>query len=252
MHHETPSLETGFSCYNPILHYPLSSIHLNPKISIIIPTHNRADILSQCLAHLEQQTIANQIEVIVVNDVQNDKDYSQLANSTWQIPVYFETIDPCHQGVARNHGVQKAQASTVLFIGDDIFLAPRACELHLKAHEKARTPSAVLGNIDWDPSVGTTKVMKWLMDSGWQFGFKKIARYADDYIPESMQHLFSYTSNLSVSKDVAQRTPFREDITLYGWEDIEFGMRLKKMVYDCTTNHAQKDYIIIELICQIH
>jgi glycosyltransferase involved in cell wall biosynthesis len=199
-----------------------------PLLSVIIPTHNRADILKQCLKHLERQTIASDIEVIVMNDIQDDKDFEHIANSSWQIPIHFETIPPCHQGSARNKGVAKATTQTVLFLGDDIFLAPDACKKHLDAHTKAAAPVAVLGSIDWDPGVGITKTMRWLTRSGWQFGFEKIKRFADDYVPESMQHLFVYTSNVSVPMEVAKRLPFREDITLYGWEDIEWGMRLKK------------------------
>lgn len=198
------------------------------KLSVIIPTHNRPDTLETCLRYLEKQTIADQIEVIVINDVPDDKAFAHVANSTWQIPIYFETVQPCHQGVARNHGVKKAQSSTVVFIGDDIFLTPKACELHLKAHEHVGTPIAVIGDINWDPSVGITKVMNWLMKSGWQFGFHKIKQFKDDYLPQSMQHLFSYTSNISVPTEVAARLPFREDTKLYGWEDMEWGMRLQK------------------------
>jgi hypothetical protein len=43
-----------------------------------------------------------------------------------------------------------------------------------------------------------------------------------------MQHRFTYTSHLSVPTIVAKRTPFREDVTLYGWEDIEWGLRLRR------------------------
>ncbi|PIR54504.1 hypothetical protein COU75_00435 [Candidatus Peregrinibacteria bacterium CG10_big_fil_rev_8_21_14_0_10_42_8] len=199
-----------------------------PKLSIIIPTHKRADILKQCLDHLASQTIADAIEVIVIHDGHDDKTDALMAKHSWQIPIYYESIPKSQQGVARNVGVQKAQSSTCLFIGDDIFLSPQACERHMKAHEKSSTPIAVIGDIDWDPNVGITKAMTWLMDSGWQFGFKKIEQFKNDFIPQSMQHLFSYTSNISVPTEVALRTPFRNDITMYGWEDMEWGMQLRK------------------------
>lgn len=198
-----------------------------PNLSIIIPTHNRASILEQCLQHLEKQTIADQIEVIVINDVQDDKEYERIANSSWHIPIYFETIPLCHQGVARNYGVQKAQSSTVLFIGDDVLLTPDACELHVAAHKNASTPIAVLGSIEWDPHIEVTPVMHWLMQSGWQFGYPQIQKYSGGFLPKSIQHQFSYTANLSLDTEVANRIRFRDDVALYGWEDIEWGMRLK-------------------------
>lgn len=199
-----------------------------PLLSVIIPTHNRADILQQTLRHLEAQTVASDLEVIVINDVQDDKDYERVVNSSWQISVHFETVPPCHQGAARNRGVQKAAADIVLYVGDDIFLKNDACERHIAAHKNHGEPIAVLGDIDWDPSVGITRTMEFLTKSGWQFGFEKIRQFADDYIPQSLQHLFSYTSFISVPTEVAKKYPFREDVTLYGWEDMEWGMRLKK------------------------
>ena len=70
--------------------------------------------------------------------------------------------------------------------------------------------------------------MRWLERSGWQFGYPKIAKYAHAFLPEKMQEHFTYTSNISVPTEVARRFRFREDMTLYGWEDIEWGMRMKR------------------------
>ena len=198
-----------------------------PKLSIIIPTHKRADILERCLQHLAAQTVASDIEVIVIHDGQDDKTDRLMAKSSWQIPVYYESIPKSQQGVARNTGVQKAQSSTCLFIGDDIFLKSDACAHHLNAHGKVSTPSAVLGVTEWDPNIEITKVMEWLDESGWQFGYRQIQQYANSFIPPARQHLFSYPSHISVPTEVARRTPFIENITMYGWEDMEWGMRLR-------------------------
>lgn len=201
---------------------------MKPKLSVIIPTHNRAETLGECLRCLERQTIADDIEAIVINDIENDKEFERVANSSWQIPIHFETVPPCHQGVARNVGVRKARSSTVLFIGDDIFLKPDVCALHAGIHTNIGTPVAVLGNTMWDPSIEITPVMEWLMESGWQFGYPKIESYAEDFLPKHIQHLYAYTSHISVPQQVAERIPFREDIALYGWEDIEWGIRLRE------------------------
>ncbi|MAE68619.1 hypothetical protein CL635_02315 [bacterium] len=199
-----------------------------PELSVIIPTHKRAEILEQCLHHLESQTIADKIEAIVIHDGQDDKTDALMAKSTWQIPVHYESIPKSQQGVARNRGVQNAQSSTCLFIGDDIFLEPEVCAHHESIHRNIGTPIAVLGGTYWDPHLEITEVMEWLMRSGWQFGYPKIESYAGDFLPKHIQHLFCYTSHLSVSTEVAKRTPFREDVSLYGWEDIEWGMRLRE------------------------
>ena len=135
---------------------------MTPALSVIIPTHERPDILAECLAHLERQSVAGEIEAIVIHDGQDAKTDARVANSSWQIPVHYESIPKSQQGVARNRGVVHARASTCLFLGDDMFLKPDACAHHIAAHANARTPSAVLGFITWDDAVGITPDMTWL------------------------------------------------------------------------------------------
>ncbi len=192
---------------------------MTPSLSVVIPTHNRAKILARCLEYLERQTIAEKLEVIVVND-----DSGKLKVESGKFDLSILDVPPCHQGVARNKGVEKARSGHVLFIGDDIFLSPDACARHLAA---ARNRRAVLGFTTWDPACGITPVMEWLEQSGWQFGYPMIEEYTRKAIPPSMQHRFTYTSHVSLPTAVAKQIPFRDDMTLYGWEDIEWGLRLK-------------------------
>lgn len=198
-----------------------------PALSIVIPTHRRAAVLSACLEHLERQTIANRIEVIVVSDGHDPSTIEAVHAKEWKIPVQFFEIPKSQQGAARNAGVRKAAGETVLFINDDIYLAPGACEAHIAAHAAHRR-IAVLGRTDWHPSVGVTPVMRWLDRTGWQFGYDALTPYAGQRIPEDIQHRYTYASNLSVPTDVARDVPFPEGLTEYGWEDIVFGMELKK------------------------
>lgn len=164
----------------------------------------------------------------MIND-SDDPQFETLANTNdFQINIDFETIAPCQQGVARNRGVEKARSSTVLFIGDDIFLKEETCALHESIQRNRGTPTAVLGSTMWDPDIEVTEVMEWLMQSGWQFGYPKIEKYAGDVLPTRIQHQFAYTSHISVPREVALRLPFLEDINLYGWEDVEWGIRLRE------------------------
>ena len=115
----------------------------------------------------------------------------------------------------------------MLLIGDDIFLALDACERHLRAHERCHTEQvAVLGFTTWDPSLKITPLMKWMERSGVQFGYPKIAACAQDFIPKEKQHWFTYTSHISLPAKVLYQNKFREDVPLYGWEDMEWGKRL--------------------------
>ncbi len=230
-----------------------------PEISVVIPTRGRSQILRKCLEHLEHQTIRDRLEVIAVIDGEDPKTAEMLSSLRWNFPLTCFAIPKAQQGVARNRGVEQARGDIILFIGDDIFLAADACERHLRAYERCQvsgvrcqayppkhemqreTPmerddvlkagswklEAVLGFTAWDPAIGITPVMLWLEKTGWQFGYGRIAKYAGKFLPPEIQHRFTYTSNISLPKNAALRLPFREDTTLYGWEDVEWGIRLR-------------------------
>ncbi len=223
-----------------------------PSLSIVIPTFRRPQILRLCLQCLERQTIADELQVIVVSDGPDPETAALFKDPSSFLlpPITYLEIPKSQQGVARNFGVKHAHAPFVLFIGDDILLEPDACEKNLAAHAgltKEKTPlspggrkgagdrglpdntqTAVLGFVTWDPVVEITPVMRWLERSGWQFGYPQIAQYAHAFLPTKIQEHFTYTSNISVPTDIARQFRFREDMTLYGWEDIEWGFRMKQ------------------------
>lgn len=199
-----------------------------PSLSLIIPTHRRVPILKQCLEHLQKQTIADQLEVIVVSDGPGGDTRHMLEEVPEEkFPIIYFEIPKSHQGVARNRGVEKATAPLALFIGDDIFLAPDACEKHLQAHKQLAVPAAVLGFTTWDPAFTITPTMKWLEKTGWQFGYPLLIPYPHAFVPADIQHRFTYTSHISLPADVAKAHPFKENITLYGWEDMVWGQELR-------------------------
>ncbi len=204
-----------------------------PYLSIIIPTHKRPSILRKCLEHIGVQTIRDDLEVIVVSDGPCDEAKKVCTESKLGVPLKYLEIEKSQQGVARNKGLEIAEAQRVLFIGDDIFLMPNACKEHMDARAKQLESGgpldiAVLGYTTWDPNLEINPTMKWLERSGWQFGYPQLRKYQNNYIPDSIQERFTYTSHISLPRDVAREHPFSEDASMYGWEDIEWGKRLKK------------------------
>ncbi len=199
-----------------------------PTLSVVIPTRRRPTILRKALTHLAAQTIADELEVIVVHDGEDDGLTRQELRDPrqWPFPLTYFAIPKGQQGIARNRGVEKATAPLVLFIGDDIFLDPDACEAHVRAHEHGEG-AAVLGFTTWDPDCRINDVMHWLELVGWQFGYPMIERYAHLRLPAQIQPSYTYTSFISLPTDIAMRIRFREDVALYGWEDIEWGLRLR-------------------------
>lgn len=197
------------------------------SLSIIIPTHQRPATLQRCLEYITSQTLAKELlEVIVVSDGEDRLAEHVVLSRAWPFSCRFSSIEKSQQGAARNYGVQQAKHDIILFIGDDIFLSPSACELHLARHKNENRPIAVLGFTTWDPAIEISPVMRWLETSGWQFGYPQLKSYAGNIVPKNLQHFFSYTSHISLPRSIALLHPFQAT-QRYGWEDIEWGLRLK-------------------------
>lgn len=216
------------------------------QLSIIIPTHNRPQALRKCLDCIAVQTCKD-LEVIVVSDGPDEKTAEMMVNLEWPFELQYFAVPKSQQGVCRNRGFEKARGEIVLLGQDDIFLSPNACEVHLKAHRNgirnpesgirhnsspdsgSRIPNsecAVLGFTTWHPSLNITPLMKWMEKSGVQFGYPKIEKYRHNFLPEDIQQFFTYTSHISLPANIFHKHRFREDVTLYGWEDVEWGKRL--------------------------
>lgn len=87
-----------------------------PVLSIIVPAHNAAQTLGDCLEALHHQTVPRETyEVIVVDD--GSMDVTQDVAADWGIKIMSQS----RQGpaAARNTGVRAAQGEIVLFIDAD-------------------------------------------------------------------------------------------------------------------------------------
>lgn len=90
-----------------------------PLISIVIPTHNRADVLRECLKSVINQTYKN-IEIIVVND--NSKDETDSILEEFKIKnenFYYFSNDSVGGNAARNLGIEMAKGEYIAFMDDD-------------------------------------------------------------------------------------------------------------------------------------
>jgi len=199
---------------------------LDMKLSVIIPTHNRADILKTCL----EKVIAQQgvdFEVIVVDDGSIDNTEHIVAMTNDQFPMTnlrYIKQKSSHQAVARNRGVKEATGEIIVFIGDDIFVEPEFLIKHHDVHkEYPEENMAVLGFTTWDPNIEINAYMRFLEASGWQFGYKFLH---PKFIGRIDSYKFFYTSNISLKKSFFEKEWFDEDFAFYGWEDIELGYRL--------------------------
>ncbi|HEX8344141.1 MAG TPA: glycosyltransferase family 2 protein [Actinoplanes sp.] len=94
------------------------------QVSVITPTFNRPEKLRRALASLVRQTVAADVEAVVINDggCPVDDVVREFRND---LTVTLRTL-PQNQGVsrARNEGMRIAQGELVAFLDDDDVYAP--------------------------------------------------------------------------------------------------------------------------------
>ena len=107
------------------------------KISVIIPTHNRADILPRAIKSIQNQTRPVD-EIIVVSDGSTDNTeevVKALAEKDGRIRLI--AYHPGHNGnYARNRGLEAATGEFIAFLDDDDEWLPRKTELQMELFEK--------------------------------------------------------------------------------------------------------------------
>jgi len=196
------------------------------SLTVVIPTYNRKDILKKCLNALFNQTFPqSDYEIIVIDDGSTDGT-EELVKSLLNGPCMLRYFKQENKGPAsaRNVGIKNANGKIVLFIGDDIIATPILLEEHSKWHREHPDHNvAVLGYVTWSPNIKVTIFMKYLEESGVQFGYSLI----EDSV--NVSYKFFYTSNISVKRHFLHKYGlFDEEFPYAAWEDIELAYRLKK------------------------
>src|ERR1700687_1956433 len=106
-----------------------------PRVSVVIPTYNRAGLLPAAVASLLAQTMSD-LEVIVVDDGSTDDTAAAVQPFLTDSRVRYVTQTNQGRSAARNHGAQLAQADLLGFLDSDDVQLPGALEAHLCVLER--------------------------------------------------------------------------------------------------------------------
>jgi GT2 family glycosyltransferase len=107
------------------------------KISVVIPTHNRADALDRTLSNLSKQHFQEAWEAIVVNNLCTDDTDTIVQSRSFPVPLRLVHRDDIPgPSAARNAGAAHATGTYLLFMDNDILVEPDFLQRHLRALEK--------------------------------------------------------------------------------------------------------------------
>lgn len=102
-----------------------------PKVSVLITTHNNERDIHDCVESVQQQTYQN-LEMIILNDGSSDHTLA-ICEELKQNDPRIRIINHDHVGIGalRNNGLQCATGNYLMFIDGDDFMAPDLVELLL-------------------------------------------------------------------------------------------------------------------------
>jgi glycosyltransferase involved in cell wall biosynthesis len=196
-----------------------------PRISVVIPTHNRASFLKSSLASLAAQSLGRRdFEVIVVDDGSTDETAEVCRSSSSELPLRYVHVDHLGIAAAKNAGTFAARGALVLYFDDDDIADRNLLSEHVKAHEKhPEVTAAVLGYTDWGPSLRKTEVMDFATNVGqYLFAYKAL----QDGQP--LDFTFFWGGRASCKRTLFARYGLYRPEFEFGSEDIELAYRLSK------------------------
>ena len=188
--------------------------------SVVIPTYNRLPILVKCLRALEQQnlnqdSVIRGYEIVLVDDGSTDGTLEWLAAHANEFP-HLRSFAQDHQGpaAARNLGVQESQGDTIIFIDSDLVVTDN----FLQAHADALVE-------------GETKLGQRIFTYGWVINTCNFDNpTSEPYKITDFSAAYFATGNVAIAKHwLEEAGMFDTSFQLYGWEDLELGVRLKKL-----------------------
>jgi glycosyltransferase involved in cell wall biosynthesis len=189
-------------------------------ISVIIPTYNRKPILEKCLRALENQQIIDdkisQYEVVLVDDGSTDGTLEWLEKNKADFPhVYPFSQNHLGPAAARNLGVEKAKGDIIIFIDSDLVVT----EKFLQSHANSLT--------EGQEKLGDDRLFTY----GWVINTCNFDDPSSEpYKITDFSAAYFATGNVAIARKWLEKVGlFDTGFQLYGWEDLELGVRLKKL-----------------------
>lgn len=187
--------------------------------SVVIPTYNRKPILEKCLRALEHQQLREGIsgyEVILVDDGSTDGTLDWLEEHSAEFPHVRAFLQNHHgPAAARNLGVKKSAGDTIIFIDSDLVVTEHFLQAHADALVQGQrelksdclfTYGRVINTCNFDNPT------------------------AEPYKITDFSAAYFATGNVGIARHWLEKAGlFDTRFQMYGWEDLELGVRLKQL-----------------------
>jgi glycosyltransferase involved in cell wall biosynthesis len=204
------------------------------KLSVIVPTRDKAETLERALASYVNQT-HREFEVVIADDGSADDAAERVAaRFRDRVAIVYERAPHRGRAACRNRALARASGELVVFADDDRLAPPDFLAEHARLHDGA--PLVVLGaqrriagaTVDdvvarWDALAATSGPEPW-----WEDACVPLARaYGERLDGFRLPWSLGATGNLSAPRAlIAEAGGFDERFVGWGVEDLELCYRL--------------------------
>lgn len=213
-------------------------MNVEPVFSIIVPTYNRASLISKTINSILAQNFSN-FELIIIDDGSIDNT-EQVVNSFVDSRIYYQKVVNGERGRARNIGTLLAKGDYITFIDSDDIAYPN----HLTEADQL---------IMQYPGVEMFQLAYEMKDTAGNVVFRYDKRSGDLRRQLLKGNLFSCIG-VFLRQDIARQNLFEEDRSLAGTEDWHLWLRLaarfpiyySNTVTACMINYASRSVLLYD------
>ena len=166
-----------------------------PKLSVIIPTHNRRAVLARCIAALAAQgQDPSTFEVVIADDGSEDGTAEMLAELRTPFALRALNLGKVGSMAARNAAIEASEGEITLVMDDDVIAGRGLIEAHLAAHREQGMVVAI-GRLDQ----AAPRRRDWYARAfaeGWNSHFDRLAEKEADWTD-------CYSGNMSALARIA-------------------------------------------------
>jgi glycosyltransferase involved in cell wall biosynthesis len=198
---------------------------MNAAVSVVLPVHNRADVLPRAISSVIEQSLKNW-ELIVVDDGSADAS-AEIAGSFNDQRVRVIDLGANRGGnAARNAGIREARAPLIAFLDSDDAYLPQKLERIVAHFDNRRDLDLLVDSfIKIQPSNARVVRKNPVIEDRELFRRALFTR-----------QLWKATPAISVRREVALKAPFDE--TLKRLQDFDFLIRASKFANCASTDEV--------------
>ena len=206
------------------------------KYSVVIATHNRAQILEKCLSALANQTISKREYEIILTDDGSTDNTNEIVNrfikNNPEVQMNYTYQENSGPAKARNRGIEYSKGELILFTDDDCIVPTNWIEVLAKQYVIHPEIAGAGGWYEYPPDLyKKSEFVYYSMYSHYRIYGERIKT------EEINNNIFlknpsGNTSNMSYRKDILEKVGgFDETINFVGLVDWELKKRIMDLGY---------------------